>query len=72
MIISHCSGRFSKMKFAKSKSTKDLQAMKIFQSPTTEDQFYRELCIGVRMKHRNLVCYSTGLQHQQIMAISME
>ena len=67
-----CSGRFSKVKLTKSKSTKELFALKVFHSSTTEDEFYRELCIGTRLKHRNLVSYHIGLQHQQTMAISME
>ena len=60
------------MKFARSKATKELHALKMFQSSTSEDQFYRELCIGVRMKHRNLVSYHVGLQHQHVMTIAME
>ena len=60
------------MKQAKSRSTNEVHAVKILQTGTTEDQFYRELCIGVRMKHRNLVHYISGLQQANVMAVSME
>ncbi len=67
-------GRFSKVKLAKSKSSPQaLHALKIFEKgSTTEDQFYRELCIGARMKHKNLVGYLTGLQQQNSISITME
>ncbi len=60
------------MKQVKSKSSNEVHALKILQNGTSEDQFYRELCIGTRMKHRNLVHYFTGLQQSLTMAIAMD
>lgn len=72
VICMLCSGRFSKVKEVKCKSTNEVHALKIFQYATSEEQFYRELCIGSRMKHRNLVHYHMGFQQSHAMAISME
>ena len=60
------------MKEAKSKSTNEVHALKIFQEATSEEQFYRELCIGSRMKHRNLLHYHMGFQQSHVMVISMD
>jgi serine/threonine protein kinase len=71
-FICLCSGRFSKVKQAKCKTTNAIHALKMLQDSTSEEQFYRELCIGSRLKHRNLVQYNLGLQHSHTMVISME
>jgi len=36
-----------------------------------EEKFYRELCIGVRLKHKNLLHYQLGLLRPQF-AIVMD
>ena len=67
-----CSGRFSEVKLVRHKQTKKLQALKIFKESCLEEQFYRELCIGSRLSHVNLVTYHKGLHCNRLMAISMD
>ena len=59
------------MKLVKSKLTKQTLALKILKEGAREVEFYRELCIGIRLKHRNLVHYRGGVQHR-VMAFAME
>ncbi len=59
------------MKLARVRSSKELVAVKVFTMAMTEENFYRELCIGSKMKHRNLLSYHLGLQKPQF-AITMD
>lgn len=66
------SGRFSEVKLVRHKQTKKLQALKIFKEGCLEEHFYRELCIGSRISHENLITYYKGLHYNRLMAISMD
>ena len=66
------SGRFSDVKMVRQKQSKKLQALKMFKDGCLEEQFYRELCIGSRISHQNLITYHRGLHHNRLMAISMD
>ena len=72
LLLAVGSGRFSEVKQARHKQTKKLQALKVLKEGCSEEQFYRELCIGSRIKHRNLVTYHNGVHYNRVMAIAMD
>lgn len=56
------SGRFSKVKLVLHRQTSVSFALKIlYTKTTTAEQFHRELCIGCRLRHCNLVSYLEGI-----------
>eukprot|EP00731_Ephydatia_muelleri_P031354 Em0022g868a len=64
-------GYFSKVKEVKHKGTEKAHALKIFNKSYSTEDFYRELCIGYHLKHRNIVVYQGGVQGKD-KAIVME
>ena len=60
------------MKPAKHKETGEAYALKVFRGEdAVEGDFQRELCIGCRLQHRNLVKFYGGVEGKEV-AIAME
>lgn len=53
------------MRLGKHKGTKVYHALKVLSLEVTEEQFHRELCIGVRLQHRNLVKVLGGMEGKE-------
>ncbi|XP_064404657.1 kalirin-like [Halichondria panicea] len=64
-------GRFSEVKLAKLKSNKKLVAVKLLSNASSEESFFRQLCILSRLKHSNLLSCQCGVYNGG-MAIAME
>ena len=68
---SSLSGRFSRVHLAKHRGTESHHALKVLKGEVSQEEFQRELCIGCRLRHRNLALYIVGYKGKE-RAIAME